>query len=91
MDSTVLYTEHLVLPFYLLHDLVQMIPIGIGNENLSELVAGYQLDNLLYPRRIQFVENIVQQQQRSGMTASPTQEIELRQFQGNQISLVLSL
>ena len=60
MNGTILYTEDLVLPFDFLHDLVQMVAIGIRDENLTELVARYQLDNLFHSRCIQFVENIVQ-------------------------------
>ena len=41
---------------------VQMISVGISNENLTELIAAYEFYNLLHATGIEFVENIVEQQ-----------------------------
>ena len=60
MNFTILYAEYLVFALNLLHDFVQMVTIGIRNENLPELIARNQLHNLLHPRCIQLVEDIIQ-------------------------------
>ena len=68
-----------------------MVAIGVRDEDLSEALPTYQLHDLLHPLRIELVEDVVQQKQRSGPTASPAQEIELSQLQGNEERLALSL
>jgi hypothetical protein len=42
-----------------------MITIGVSNENLSELVARHKSYNLFHPLSIEFVEDIIEQQQGS--------------------------
>ena len=68
-----------------------MFPVGIRQEDLSEMVAAHQLDNLLYSCGVQFVEDIVEQEQRTGMAACLLQEIKLSQFESNEEGLVLPL
>ena len=71
--------------------LVEMVAIGIGDEYLSEVVAGHQTYNLLHTLGVELVEDVVEQQQRRRLRARPLQEVKLRQFQGYDIGLVLSL
>ena len=40
---------------------IQMFPVRIYYEYLPEVITGYQLDDLLYARSIQFIEDIIQQ------------------------------
>ena len=39
---------------------IQMFPVRICYEYLPEVITGYQLDDLLYARSIQFIEDIIQ-------------------------------
>ena len=55
-------TLDFVFSFYLLQYFIQMIPIGIRNENLPETISGYQFYNLFHTKSIQFIKNIIQQQ-----------------------------
>ena len=73
-----------------MQDIVQMLTVRIGNENLSETVACYQLDDLFHPRGIQFVEDVIKQQQRDGVPRA-MQEVKLCQLQRYQIRFVLPL
>ena len=41
---------------------VQMVSVGISNENLTELIAANEFDNLFHATGIKLVENIVEQQ-----------------------------
>ena len=68
-----------------------MVTVGVRDEYLAKAVTRNQADYLLHPAGIQLVEDIVQQQQGSGLGCRTFQEVELRQFQGEDISLVLSL
>ena len=67
-----------------------MFAVGIRNENLPEIIACYQFDDLLHARSIQFIKNIIEQQQRNRSTC-PFQKVELRQLQSHQIRFVLPL
>ena len=67
-----------------------MFTIRIRYENLPEIVTRHQLYNLFYARSIQFVKDIIQQQQRY-RTSGTLQKIKLRKLQCNQVRLVLSL
>ena len=72
-------------------DLIQMVKILIRNEYLSEGIARYQSHDLLHPLCIQFIEDIIQQQQWCSFRCGKFQEVELPEFQGNDEGLVLSL
>ena len=67
-----------------------MLTICIRYKNLPEIVTRYQLHDLFYARSIQFVENIIQQQQRHRASCT-FQKIKLGKLQRYQISLVLPL
>lgn len=41
--------EYLVIAVTLVQDAVEMVAVGIGDENLSEIGTRYQVDNRLYP------------------------------------------
>ena len=42
-------------------DQVQMVAVGVGDEDLAELVAGHQPDNLFNTVGIELVEDVVQE------------------------------
>ena len=64
--------------------LVQVVAIGVRDEDLSKIVSAYQPDDLLHALCVEFVEDVVEQQQGSCLAPSTAQEVELCQFQGNQ-------
>ena len=68
-----------------------MLAVGVGNEYLTEAVAGHQAHNLLHPLSIQFVEEVVEQQERRRFRCRALEEVELSQFQRDDKRLVLSL
>ena len=72
-------------------DTVQMIAVGVCNENLAEIVSSHQMHNLFHPIGIQFVKDVIKEQERRGLGTDAVQEIELGQLQGNQEGLVLPL
>ena len=74
-----------------MEDLIQMIPIRIRDENLTEAVTRYQLNDGFNSLSIKLIKDIIQQQQRSGIRTCTLQKTELRQLQGYHITLVLSL
>ena len=41
---------------------IQMFTIGICYKDLSKVITCHQFNYLLYTRRIQFIENVIQQQ-----------------------------
>ena len=45
-----------------LQDIRQVLPIGIGNKNLPEIVTLYHLHNSFHPLAVQSVKNIIQQE-----------------------------
>ena len=63
MDLTILYMENLGVVVRSKY-LSQVLAVGVGDENLPETVALYQLHNPLHPFAIQPVENIVEEQDR---------------------------
>ena len=71
--------------------LVEMVAIGIGDEYLSEVVAGDEAHYLLHTLGIELVKDVIEQQEGRGLRTCTLQEVELRQFQGYDIGLVLSL
>ena len=68
-----------------------MVAVGVCDENLAESVTAYQLHNLLHPLCIEFVEDVVEQQQGRRAAARSAEEVELRQFQGDEEGLALPL
>ena len=72
-------------------DLVEVLPIGVGNENLAVAIVGHEAHDSLDALCIEFVENIVQEQQRSRRRNRAFEEVELCQFQRDDEGFVLSL
>ena len=68
-----------------------MFPVGIGNENLPEVIARDEAYNLLHTTAVELVEDVVEEQQRRTPTCRTAQKVELRKFQGQHIRLVLPL
>ena len=68
-----------------------MVTIGIGDKDLTKIVAGNQTDNLLYTLGVELVEDIVEQQERRRLRTRPLQEVKLCQLQRNDVGLILSL
>lgn len=87
---TLFYPKHFIIAAYLMQNPVQMFTIRIGNKNLSETIPSHQFHNLLYTRSIQFVKNIIQQQQWN-RAARTFQKIELCQFKCYKIRFILPL
>lgn len=71
--------------------LVEMVAVGVGDEYLTETIARNQLHDRFNSLGIKFVEYIVKQEQWRGVGTGALQETELRQLQGNDECLVLSL
>ena len=59
--------EKLIVESPVGEDLVEMVAVGVGNEDLTELPTGHQMDDLLDTRGIELVEDIVEQQQRQAL------------------------
>lgn len=62
-NLAILYVENLGV-FVRIEDVGEVLAIGVGNENLSEIVALYHLHDSFYPFAVQSVENIVEEQYR---------------------------
>ena len=58
-----------------------MLAVGVGDEDLSEGVAGDEVDDLLHATGVELVEDVVQQEQGGGLAACSLQEVELGEFQ----------
>ena len=70
---------------------VEVVAVGVGDENLAEVVTTHIVDNATHAAGIEFVENVVEQQEgRAPLTV--VFEIEkLRQFHGDEEGFDLSL
>jgi hypothetical protein len=53
---------YLIRAVSLLQYSFDMLAPGVGNENLSELLAGNQPDDMAYALGVEFVENIIEQE-----------------------------
>jgi hypothetical protein len=62
MYFSVAYLVEFIVKTAFRQNLVDMVTVGVGDENLTELLAGHQLDNLLYALGIELVEDIVEQE-----------------------------
>jgi hypothetical protein len=60
-----------------------VVSIGVGDENLSIFIASNQFYYLLYSLCIQFVEDVIEQQQWGSLRVRTFQEVELSQLQGD--------
>ena len=68
-----------------------MIPVGIRNKYLTIFLTRDKTNNLLHPTGIQFIKDIIEQQQRRRVARRSFQKTELCQLQGNHKGLMLSL
>ena len=74
-----------------MQDSVEVSAVGVGQENLSELIAAGQTDYLFNPVAVEFVENVVEKEQRRLAPARFFEQGELGQFQGDEVGLALPL
>ena len=68
-----------------------MAAVGVGDEDLTELLAGNEGDNLFHAAGVELVEDVVEQQDRGVAAVGATEKVELCQLQGYDEGLVLSL
>ena len=72
-----------------LHHILKVVPVCVGDEDLSEFIGA---DNLKYhfgSLAVKFVEHVVKQQQRV-LSDSLEQQFVLCEFEGSEVCLVLS-
>ena len=65
--------------------------LRVGDKNLPHAAAAHIVHNALDPRGIEFVEDVVEQEEGHTLLALAAKEIVLRQFHGNEIGLLLAL
>ena len=69
-----------------------MLAVGVGDEDLSEIGTVDQVDDTLNPLVIQFVEDVVEEQDRLLVEyLGVAEEERLTEFEGQQESLLLPL
>ena len=76
---------------YVVEYLAQMVAVGVGDEYLAEVAARDQSYDLLYALSVEFVEDVVEQQQGRGVASCLSERVELGQLEGDEEGLVLSL
>lgn len=62
LNPSSLHVENLVIALRTLQNFVQVFAVGVGDEDLSESIAGHQVHYLLHTLGIEFVEDVVQQE-----------------------------
>ena len=72
-------------------DFVEMGTLRVGDKNLAHAAAAHIVHNALDSRSIEFVEDVVEQEEGHTLLALAAKEIVLRQFHGNEIGLLLAL
>ena len=72
-------------------DAVEVVAVGVGDEDLSKVVAAHIVDNATHAAGIELVENIVEQQEGRAPLTVVFEIEELRQFHGDEEGLDLSL
>ena len=83
-EPAVVNAPHRAVARGVLQDFVKVLAVGVGDEDLAEVVAGHHLHDSLHAAGIKFVEYIVEQQQR-GDARGFLEEIILREPQGDGI------
>ena len=58
-----------------------MLTIGIGDEDLSEVVACHQSDDLFHALSVELVKNVIEQQDGRRLVVGAFKEVKLRQLQ----------
>ena len=54
--------EQLIVEIAILENLVKVIPVGIGNENLTEVDTRNQAYNILYSCCIELIKNVIKKE-----------------------------
>lgn len=85
------HLEDLIVAWGAFQDFVEMLAVGVGDEDLSEGIAGDEVDNLFDTLGIEFVEDVVEEEQGSGFASCAFEKVELGEFQGDDVGLVLPL
>lgn len=67
LDISSFYVKQLVVVTDVLQNLVEMVAIGVGYEYLTETVTRHQLYDTLHTVGVQLVEDVVKEQERSGL------------------------
>ena len=68
-----------------------MLAVGVGDEDLTELLASDELHDLFDAAGIELVEDVVEQQDGGAASIGAFEEVELCKFQCNNEGFVLSL
>ena len=89
---SLLYCEELVVELSCREDFVEVIAVGVGDEDLSVPLSRYDIHDMLYPIGIELVEDIIKKQygQRARLGVV-LEEFEHCELQGNDVCLHLSL
>lgn len=68
-----------------------MLTVGVGDEDLSESIAGDEADDLFHTLGVEFVKDVIEQEQGSCFAACAFEKVELCKFEGYHVGLVLPL
>ena len=71
--------------------LVQILPVGVGDEYLPEGIIRDNLHYVLHSLGVELVEDVIEEQQWSGLAACALEKVELGQLESQHEGLVLSL
>ena len=63
---SVLHMEEFIILADVLQDMVEMVAVGVRDEDLSIVRAGHEFDDLLHPAGVELVKDVVEKQQRRG-------------------------
>ena len=92
MDFACVHVEDMRLVRSILQDVGEVLAVGVGDEDLSEIGTVDQVDDTLNSLTVQFVEDIVEEQDRALVEHTSIAEEEcLAELEGQQESLLLPL
>jgi hypothetical protein len=92
VDFSRVYVEDMRLVRSILQDMGEVLAVGVGDEDLSEIGTVDQVDDTLNSLTVQFVEDIVEEQDRPLVEHTSIAEEEcLAEFERQQESLLLPL
>ena len=80
----------IVVTAELLKDAVDALGACVGDENLTEIVLRHNVDYLLHAALVEFVENIVEEQD-GFAPAKAVDVLKLREFHGHEVGFLLPL
>ena len=86
-----LYFKNLIVATRAGKYLVEMVAVGVGDEYLSKTRRTNNLHNTLHTVGVEFVEDVVEQEQRCCARGSALEEVKLCQFECHGKGFVLSL